>query len=127
MPNLEVLLEVPASPEFLRITRIMVAGVATRMGFTLDGVEDLRIAIDELCFALVGRGRQGTITLRYEMLDDALAVEGSGHFTDGGSTESRLSPMSRQIVNAMVDDLRIGGSADGPTFRMVKRLQSADR
>jgi serine/threonine-protein kinase RsbW len=121
----EVRLEVPASPEFLRITRIMVAGVASRLGFTLDDVEDLRIAIDELCFTLVGKGRTGTIALRYEMLDDGLAVEGAGRFTDGGSNEAYLSPMSHQILGAMVDDVQLGAGPEGPTFRMVKRLRPA--
>jgi len=118
----EVRLEVPATPEFLRITRIMMAGVASRLGFTLDEVEDLRIAIDELCFALVGKGRAGTIALRYEMLDDGLAVEGAGHFTDDGPAAARLSPMSNQILGAMVDEVSLGTGADGgPTFRMIKR------
>ncbi|MEA2686226.1 MAG: serine/threonine-protein kinase RsbW [Actinomycetota bacterium] len=118
-------LEVPASPEFLRITRIMVAGVASRVGFTLDDVEDLRIAIDELCFALVGKGRAGTISLRYVIEDDSLAVEGAGHFTDDGSNEPHLSPMSHQILGAMVDDVELRTGPEGPTFRMVKRLRSA--
>ncbi len=121
----EVRLEVPASPEFLRITRIMVAGVASRLGFTLDEVEDLRIAIDELCFALVGKGRLGTVELRYEMLADGLAVEGTGHFTDDGANEPHLSPMSNQILGAMVDEVQLGSGPDGPTFRMVKRLRPA--
>ncbi len=119
----EVRLEVPASPEFLRITRIMVAGVASRLGFTLDEVEDLRIAIDELCFALVGKGRTGSVALRYEMLDDGLAVEGVGHFTDDGHNQPVLSPMSHQILGAMVDEVELGAGPEGPTFRMVKRLR----
>ncbi len=121
----EVRLEVPATPEFLRITRIMVAGVASRIGFTLDDVEDLRIAIDELCFALVGKGRAGTVALRYEMLDDGLAVEGIGKFTDDGSRQPRLSAMSSQILGVMVDEVHLGTGPDGPTFRMVKRLRPA--
>ena len=121
----EVRLEVPASPEFLRITRIMVAGVASRLGFTLDDVEDLRIAIDELCFALVGKGRTGTVALRYEMLDVGLAVEGEGHFSDDGPNEPTLSPMSNQILGAMVDEVHLGTGPNGPTFRMVKRLRPA--
>ena len=118
-------MEVPASPEFLRITRIMVAGVASRLGFTLDEVEDLRIAIDELCFALVGKGRTGVIAIRYLMRDDGLAVEGDGHFTDDGANEPTLSPMSHQILGAMVDEVELGTGPDGPTFRMFKRLRPA--
>jgi len=121
-----VRLEVPATPEFLRITRIMAAGVASRLGFTLDDVEDLRIAIDELCFALVGKaGREGTVSLRYEMLDEGLAVEGTSHFTDDGTREAILSPMSGQILGAMVDEVHLGSGPGGPTFRMLKRLRPA--
>lgn len=121
----EVRLEVPASPEFLRVTRIMVAGVASRLGFTLDEVEDLRIAIDELCFTLVGKGRDGRLSLRYVMSADALEVFGSGHFVDGDSHDVRLSPMSEQILSAMVDECEIESGSDGPTFRMVKRRRPA--
>ncbi|MEA2705094.1 MAG: serine/threonine-protein kinase RsbW [Actinomycetota bacterium] len=122
----EVRLEVPASPEFLRVTRIMVAGVASRLGFTLDEVEDLRIAIDELCFTLVGKGRDGTLTLRYVMLPDGLEVIGTGHFEDGDASQDlQLSPMSEQILSAMVDECELESSADGPTFRMVKRRRPA--
>ncbi len=121
----EVRLEVPASPEFFRITRIMVAGVASRVGFTLDDVEDLRIAIDELCFALVGRaGRPGTLTLHYAIHDDGLSVRGKGHFVDGAGSNPVLSPLSLQILSAVVDECEVSGGADGPSFRMVKRLQA---
>ena len=120
----EVRLEVPASPEFFRITRIMVAGVASRVGFTLDEVEDLRIAIDELCFALVGRGgRPGTLTLQYAIADDGLTVRGTGHFVDGPDNSPVLSPLSDQILSAVVDECEVSGGSDGPSFRMVKRRQ----
>lgn len=122
----EVRLEVPAAPEFLRISRIMAAGVATRVGFTLDEVEDLRIAIDELCFALVGgRGRAGTITLRYLLDGDQLAVEGTGRFTDRPGAEPVLSALSRQILAAVVDECELAAGTEGPTFRLVKRRRTA--
>jgi serine/threonine-protein kinase RsbW len=121
----EVRLEVPAAPEFLRISRIMAAGVASRVGFTLDEVEDLRIAIDELCFALVGaRGRTGTITLRYLLEPDQLAVEGIGRFSDGLGNEPVLSAMSNQILAAVVDECELSAGVEGPQFRLVKRHRS---
>ncbi len=115
----------PAAPEFLRISRIMAAGVASRVGFTLDEVEDLRIAIDEVCFALVGaRGRTGTITLRYLLDGDELAVEGTGRFTDGLGNEPVVSAMSEQILAAVVDACELAAGEDGPTFRLVKRRRA---
>src|SRR5262249_10997893 len=79
----EVRLVVPALPEFLRLARVTAAGLAGRLGFSYDEVEDLRLAIDELCFGLTGpTGRHGTVELRYLIVDEGLVVEGQGHFVD---------------------------------------------
>jgi serine/threonine-protein kinase RsbW len=117
---------VPASPEFLRISRIMAAGVASRVGFTLDEVEDLRIAIDEVCFSMVGaRGRVGTITLRYLLDTDQLVVEGTGRFSDGLGNGPTVSALSNQILAAVVDECELSAGEEGPQFRLVKRHRSA--
>ncbi|MFN2503093.1 MAG: hypothetical protein ABR540_02470 [Acidimicrobiales bacterium] len=104
------------------MTRILAAGVASRVGFTLDEVDDLRIAIDELCFSLVGPGgRDGTVTVRYQLLADGLVVEGEGHFSDGLNHEPLLSPLSMQILGAVADECQLEAGLAGPTFRLVKR------
>ena len=116
----------PAAPEFLRISRIMAAGVASRVGFTLDEVEDIRIAIDEVCFSMVGaRGRAGTISLRYVLDDDELVVEGTGRFSDGLGNEPAVSALSKQILAAVVDECELSAGAEGPRFRLVKRHRSS--
>src|SRR5437899_7416163 len=113
--NTEVRLAVPATPEFLRLARLTVAGVASRMGFTYDEVEDLRIAIDELCFSLVGtRGRPGTIALTYSLLPEGLLVEGTGVFDDDTEIQPTLSPLSQQILQAVVDEHELATGEDGP-------------
>ena len=116
----------PAAPEFLRISRIMAAGVASRVGFTLDEVEDLRIAIDEVCFSMVGaRGRAGTITLRYLLEADQLAVEGTGKFSDGLGNEPVVSALSDQILAAVGDECELSAGEEGTRFRLVKRHRPA--
>src|SRR5947209_16877928 len=109
----EVRLAVPATPEFLRLARVTAAGLASRLGFTFDEVDDLRLAIDELCFALIGaKGRQGTVQLRYLVLEDGLEVIGTGHFVDVGPRPA-LHDFSGQILDALVDehDLSTNGDA----------------
>jgi len=122
----EVRLEVPAAPEYLRISRIMAAGVASRVGFTLDEVEDLRIAIDEVCFSMVGaRGRAGTISLRYLLDSDQLVRGGVARFTDDLGNDPVVSALSDQILAAVVDECVLSTGEEGPTFRLVKRHRAS--
>ena len=119
----EVRLAVPATAEFLRLARVTAAGLASRLGFTFDEVDDLRLAIDELCFALIGaKGRQGTVQLRYKVMNDGLEVVGIGHFVDEGPAPA-LHDFSGQILDALVDEHDLTGGAATPEFRLVKRRQ----
>jgi hypothetical protein len=119
----EVRLVVPASPEFLRLARVTAAGLAGRLGFNYDEVEDLRLAIDELCFGLTGpTGRPGSVELRYVLSEDTLIVEGRGYFADDRAP-LELTELSELILSALVDEHGLGAGPDGPAFRLVKQHQ----
>jgi serine/threonine-protein kinase RsbW len=117
----EVRLAVPATPEFLRLARVTATGLASRLGFTFDEVEDLRLAIDELCYALIGsKGRSGTVELHYVVKTDALEVEGVGDFAES-VPELALSELSERILTALVDEHELSTDSGHPRFRLVKR------
>lgn len=42
-------MKVPAQPEYVGIIRLTLSGVASRMGYTYDEIEDLKIAVSEAC------------------------------------------------------------------------------
>src|ERR1051325_8351220 len=116
----EVQLVVPAAPEYLRLARMTAAGLASRLGFTYDDVEDLRIAVDELCFVLVGTGgRAGALSLTHCVGGDALTIEGIGHFPPSEAVEAP-SELSQQILAAVVDEHDVS-LQETPRFWLRKR------
>ena len=46
-------LRLPAQSAYLSVLRTATAGLAARLDFTLDEIEDLRIAVDEACAMLL--------------------------------------------------------------------------
>jgi hypothetical protein len=116
----EVRLAVPAKPEFLGLARVTAAGLASRLGFTYDQVEDLRLAIDEICFGMTGsKGRDGILELHFLLGADALIVRGEGHFSVPGPIH--LSELSEVILDALVDEHSMNDGAGGPRFQLVKK------
>jgi serine/threonine-protein kinase RsbW len=55
-----VQVRMPAEGAYLSVLRTAAAGLAARLDFTLDEIEDLRIAIDEACAMLLSQAIPGT-------------------------------------------------------------------
>lgn len=128
LPTDEVRLAVPATPEFLRLARVTASGVASRLGFTYDEVDDVRLAIDELCFAVTGGKEQpGWLRLCYAIVGDAMEVRGAAAISVTGS-EPHLSELSEAILGALVDEHRVYTDATGtPSFHLLKRREPLRR
>jgi serine/threonine-protein kinase RsbW len=50
----------PAESAYLSVLRTTTAGLAARLDFTLDEIEDLRIAVDEACAMLLAQAIPGS-------------------------------------------------------------------
>ncbi len=56
----QVTVRMPAESAYLSVLRTATAGLAARLDFTLDEIEDLRIAVDEACAMLLGQAIPGS-------------------------------------------------------------------
>ncbi|HYD10957.1 MAG TPA: hypothetical protein VEA78_12725 [Acidimicrobiales bacterium] len=118
----EVRLTMPAVPQLLRVARLTAAGLAGRLGFNFDEIEDVKIAVDELCFALVGtKGRDGDLTVTYRLLPDALEIEGRGAFGASHAADAAPSELSAQILAAVVDEHSLTREGDELRFWLRKQ------
>jgi len=123
----DVRLVVPASPEYLRLVRLTAAGLASRLGFSFDEVEDLRIAVDELCFHLLGNDDEvpsadpRTMDLIYSAGGDSITITGR---TGLSAAVPAPSELSEQILDALVDEHEVSGTDGMVTFRLKKQRES---
>jgi serine/threonine-protein kinase RsbW len=124
----DVRLVVPAAPEYLRLVRLTAAGLASRLGFTFDEVEDLRIAVDELCFHLLGDDDEAeaaadgrTMDLTYSAAADSITITGQ---TGASGAVPEPSELSVQILDALVDEHEVGNADGMVMFRLKKQRES---
>ncbi|MFC3501136.1 ATP-binding protein [Micromonospora krabiensis] len=69
-------LTVPADGGYLSVLRTATAGLAARLQFALDEIEDLRIAVDEACAMLLAIATPAAeLECRFSVTEDALTVE----------------------------------------------------
>jgi serine/threonine-protein kinase RsbW len=117
-----VSLTVPGRPEYLRLIRLAAADSGARAELSIEDVEDLRIAVDELTYALIGDDETDeTLTLHYTARAGTVEIEGT--FAAAGAAVV-VSDLSRAIIRAVVDEYDIAEDGGVRSFRLVKRSRS---
>jgi hypothetical protein len=122
----QVVLILPARPELLAVARLAAAAVAAQAGFSLEQIEDLRLAVDELCSRFLPPAEQATTgspaPLRLELrfapgaLEAWCSVErpevppGPGRPGQSERWVSETRALSDRILDALVSEH--GGTGD---------------
>ena len=116
-----VVLVVPADGSYLAVLRTATAGLAARLQFTLDEIEDLRIAVDEACAILLSVApAQTEVTSQFEVTDSALSIDVSvpvsGHATLPGGNS-----FSWQVLTALAGEVSAYTDNGRAAIRLTKR------
>lgn len=111
-------LSFPAQAEYAHLARLTASSIAARFDFAYDDVEDVRIAVGELCGVLVDDATDSRIELTCLIVDDCLDVEGQ-RVPPGAPIE--LDDLNRQILEAVTDELHVHDQGAGLTLRKFRR------
>ena len=71
----QVTIRMPAEGAYLSVLRTATAGLAARLDFTLDEIEDLRIAVDEACGLLLSQATPGAdLDCDFTLAEDSVTI-----------------------------------------------------
>lgn len=98
----EVRLGLPAQPGYAQVARLTVTAVAARIGFSYDEIEDLRIAVGELCSLLVVNDPAARMSLRVTASDTEVVIEAD---RQPAAPAIEVDDLSDQILRAVVDEV----------------------
>jgi serine/threonine-protein kinase RsbW len=100
-----VRLTLPASREYVRLVRLAAAGIATNLGFDVDELDDLRVAVGELANLTLELCKPETLEVVFRVQDGELRIDGSAPAAEGRVVE--LDALTRQILDAFLDQYSI--------------------
>ncbi len=116
-----VLLTVPADGGYLSVLRTATAGLAARLHFALDEIEDLRIAVDEACAMLLAIAtRDAQLDCRFAVTDDALTVEVTVTTVKGARLPAESS-FAWKVLTALTTTASADATRDRATIRLLTR------
>lgn len=103
-------MKLPAKPEYVGVVRLSVSGIANRMGFSYEDIEDVKIAVSEAITNAVTHAycdeENGEITIGFGVYENRLEVMVADN---GGSFDLSEVKMELGPYYETSDTLREGG------------------
>lgn len=116
-----ITLTVPAALEFVRIVRLTASGVASRLGFDVEDIEDLRVAVDELASIVVDHATASDLLeVVFSIAGGTLRIE--GRVPVQSDTGPRLDELTSQILAAVVDSYEVETDSGFVRFSCNRKL-----
>jgi serine/threonine-protein kinase RsbW len=126
-PQDVVTIKLPAAGAYLSVLRTATAGLAARLDFTLDEIEDLRIAVDEACAMLLTQAVPGAdLECTFSLNGESMRVAVSVLTVDG--VEPSRDTFAWTVLSALAGD--VDSAADGAnrvTITLLKRRSGSAR
>ena len=116
-----VSIRLPAASAYLSVLRTATAGLAARLDFTLDEIEDLRIAVDEACAMLLSEAVPGTdLIAEFELTGHEMQVR--VEVVTVGSSAPKRDDFAWMVLSSLADDVdAVSDSPDRMAIVLRKR------
>jgi serine/threonine-protein kinase RsbW len=98
-----VRLELPVDARVVRVARLVASGLAATIGFDVDEVDDLRLAVGELCGVMFELGDGKPLSLTFSFNDERVDVRGETPAHSRIPFDRRRFALSEQILDAACD------------------------
>jgi hypothetical protein len=120
-----VRLQIPAQSRVVRAARLVASGLTSAAGFDVDDVDDMRIAVDELCAVLFELGTGDVVNITFTTHPGEIEVFGETTANTDGGDRSRFA-LSVQILDAACDEFSWTVADGTAQVRIEKRLRRRD-
>lgn len=140
-----VKLNLPATADFVDIVRLNLYGIASKMGFSYEEIEDMKVAVSEACnnSVLYAYGEEnGVVEVIFNFNDSELAItvkdegesferveqrEGVATLHDKDLNEVQIGGLGFYLMQALMDDVNVTSeSGKGTEVVLTKRLSKSE-
>lgn len=133
--NDEIRLSIPNKPEYVGVARLTVAAIASRIGFDIEKIEDMKIAVSEACNNAITHGckhcKEGEYNINFVLTKEKITIsvydKGEGcqleNIEEPSLGKLKEGGLGIFIIKSLMDDVEIKSEkGKGTIIKMIKYL-----
>ena len=124
-------MDISANPDFVSIIRLTTSGIANKIGFSMDDIEDMKVAVSEACTNAIKHSDDKNVSIVFTILEDGLEIEikdnGKGYdvksINEPDLTNPKENGLGLFIIKTLMDNVNIESKDNqGTIIKMTKYL-----
>lgn len=114
-------LTIPDKPDYISVVRLTSSSICSNMGFNIEDIEDIKVAISEACINALDKDRE--IEVVFNMKEDRLLITIDNVSHKGADRSDREEELSLLIIKSLMDKVEF--SQEG--IRMIKYIEDGNK
>ena len=124
-------MEISSNPEYVSVISLTTSGIANKVGFCIDDIEDLKVAISEACTNAIKHSLDDKFIVIYSIIENGLTIEvidnGKGYDRNSVSepniNDLKEGGMGLFIIESLMDEVTVESQeGKGTSIKMTKYL-----
>ena len=122
-------MNVSVNPDFVSVIRLTLSGIASKIGFSLDDIEDMKVCVSEACTNAIKHSKKDEFQVKFYVYPDRLTIEvlddGIGYDVDSLASPDLKNPKTSGlgifIIKTLMDEVEIKScNKCGTIIKMTK-------
>ena len=124
-------MEISSNPQYVSVIRLTTSGIANKIGFCLEDIEDIKVAVSEACTNAIKHSLDNKFSVEYTIFENGLIItiidSGKGYDVDSidvpNLEEPKESGLGLFIIQSLMDEVEIKSNINyGTVIKMTKYL-----
>ena len=124
-------MEIASNPQYVSVIRLTTSGIANKIGFWLEDIEDIKVAVSEACTNAIKHSLDNKFSVEYTIFENGLTItiidSGKGYDVDSidvpNLEEPKESGLGLFIIQSLMDEVEIKSNINyGTVIKMTKYL-----
>lgn len=106
----EIKIHLPQKGDYLGFIRLSVSGLASRMGFDIDTIEDIKVAVSEVCSRIISLNNDACqdLDITFQLFESCFKAVFSAVNQPGRDIfEGESGDFAKAIISSLMDEFEI--------------------
>ncbi|WP_425449248.1 ATP-binding protein [Dethiothermospora halolimnae] len=116
-------INVPNKPEYVSVVRLTTSAIANKIGFNIEEIDDIKVAIAEACTKAINNGiKNKNINIEFEIHSNAMTII-TEYEKDKNIESSKEAELGLFIIQSLMDKVELVDANDIYKIKMIKEIE----